>query len=246
MLEHAGADVDRVDQRPSSPLGLRGGQPLRRSTIACTGIEFCKLAFVETRGLAARVIDDMEQRLADVEIPTPISLHINGCPNSCARIRTADIGLKGQYIGEEYVFQVHLGGGLASPEPEGGLGRTVRGLKVTADNLCRLRGARDRTFLRERDPEASSPRSGAWRRGGFPDMTTTDVTASGAHPLHRGAEGPRGGCAAALRRAGRGPDEVLAWAAEDLREEAGRGVLDRLGHRGARREHAPQAWTCCS
>jgi len=73
--------------------------PFRRSTIACTGIEICKLAFVETKGLAARVIDDMEQRLADVEIPTPISLHINGCPNSCARIQTADIGLKGQYIG---------------------------------------------------------------------------------------------------------------------------------------------------
>ena len=130
--------------------------PFRRSTIACTGIEFCKLAFVETKGLAARVIDDMEQRLADVEIPTPISLHINGCPNSCARIQTADIGLKGQYIGEEYVFQVHLGGGLASPDrDEGGLGRTVRGLKITADNLSDYVERVTRTFLRERRPEQS-------------------------------------------------------------------------------------------
>ncbi|BAG28882.1 sulfite reductase [Kocuria rhizophila DC2201] len=139
------------------PLGLHAKpSPFRRSTIACTGIEFCKLAFVETKGLAARVIDDMEDRLADVEIPTPISLHINGCPNSCARIQTADIGLKGQYIGEEYVFQVHLGGGLASTDrEEGGLGRTVRGLKVTADDLSDYVERVTRTFLRERGPEQS-------------------------------------------------------------------------------------------
>ncbi|MCC5675433.1 nitrite/sulfite reductase [Kocuria rhizophila] len=139
------------------PLGLHAKpSPFRRSTIACTGIEFCKLAFVETKGLAARVIDDMEDRLADVEIPTPISLHINGCPNSCARIQTADIGLKGQYIGEEYVFQVHLGGGLASTDREGGgLGRTVRGLKVTADDLSDYVERVTRTFLRERGPEQS-------------------------------------------------------------------------------------------
>ncbi|MDO4918360.1 nitrite/sulfite reductase [Kocuria sp.] len=140
-----------------APHGLHAKpSPFRRSTIACTGIEFCKLAFVETKGLAARVIDELEQRLTDVEIPTPISLHVNGCPNSCARIQTADIGLKGQYIGEEYVFQVHLGGGLASPDrEEGGLGRTVRGLKVTADDLPDYVERVTRTFLREREPHQS-------------------------------------------------------------------------------------------
>ena len=51
-------------------------------------------------------------------LDAPISLHVNGCPNSCARIQTADIGLKGQLVdvdGEQMPgFQVHLGGGLAS------------------------------------------------------------------------------------------------------------------------------------
>ena len=66
---------------------------------------------------------------------------MNGCPNSCARIQTADIGLKGQLIpgpsGEQVEgFQVHLGGGLASIDRDDpGLGRKVRGLKVTADDL---------------------------------------------------------------------------------------------------------------
>ncbi len=115
--------------------------PFRRATMACTGIEYCKLAIVETKAAAATAIGELERRLADVALTTPITLNVNGCPNSCARIQTADIGLKGQLIpgpdGDPVPgFQVHLGGRLASVEDgEAGLGRTVRGLKVTADDL---------------------------------------------------------------------------------------------------------------
>ncbi|OYO21914.1 sulfite reductase [Enemella dayhoffiae] len=109
----------------------------RRGTMACTGIEYCKLAFVETKGLAAHVVDELERRLGDLGLTEPLSINLNGCPNSCARIQVADIGLKGQLIaGEEFGFQVHLGGGLADDTREGGeLGRTVRGLKVSANDL---------------------------------------------------------------------------------------------------------------
>jgi sulfite reductase (ferredoxin) len=117
----------------------------RRSSIACTGIEFCKLAIVETKVTAATAVAELETRLADLAesgvLPERLSLHVNGCPNSCARIQTADIGLKGQLLpdgngGQSPGFQVHLGGGLASMDrEEAGLGRTVRGLKVTADDL---------------------------------------------------------------------------------------------------------------
>lgn len=111
-------------------------RPFRQATMACTGIEYCKLAFVETKGLATRVIDDLDDRLSDVELPRPVTLNINGCPNSCARIQIADIGLKGQLQGDDFAFQVHLGGGLSSEQrEEAGLGRTVRGLKITADEL---------------------------------------------------------------------------------------------------------------
>ncbi len=114
--------------------------PFRRSTMACTGIEYCKLAFVETKATAASTIVELERRLAGVDLP-PISLHLNGCPNSCARIQVADIGLKGQLLkgedgADEFAFQVHLGGGLAaSDREEAGLGRTVRGLKVASAQL---------------------------------------------------------------------------------------------------------------
>lgn len=127
-------------------LGLSARPSLfRRSTIACTGIEFCKLAIVETKVTAAKAIAELETRLTDLVdngiLTQPIALNINGCPNSCARIQTADIGLKGMMLptpdGDPTPgFQVHLGGGLAdSNREEAGLGRTVRGLKVTVENL---------------------------------------------------------------------------------------------------------------
>ena len=124
-------------------IGLSSRKDLfRRSVMACTGIEFCKLAIVETKQTAIDAVTRLEEHLADIdELPHPISLHLNGCPNSCARIQTADIGLKGQIVttddGEQVPgFQVHVGGGLASKDrDEAGLGRTVRGLKITVDGL---------------------------------------------------------------------------------------------------------------
>ena len=126
----------------AEPLGLTASpSPFRRHTMACTGIEYCKLAFVNTKDTAREVIGELEARLAGVTFDTPISLHVNGCPNSCARIQVADIGLKGQVAkradgSDEFAYQVHLGGGLASEDrDEAGLGRTVRGLKVLATDL---------------------------------------------------------------------------------------------------------------
>ncbi|MFV0464187.1 MAG: nitrite/sulfite reductase [Nostocoides sp.] len=132
--------------------------PFRRSTIACTGLEFCKLAIVETKDTATQVITELERRLADVTLDHPIGLNVNGCPNSCARIQTADIGLKGQIVTtqeKEQVpgFQVHLGGGLASADREvAGLGRTVRGLKLPAIHLADYVERLVRRYLAQREP----------------------------------------------------------------------------------------------
>ncbi len=128
----------------------------RRSVMACTGIEFCKLAIVETKARAATVVDELESRLADVTRQTgvdhPITVNINGCPNSCARIQVADIGLKGQLVrgpdGEQVEgFQVHLGGGLGL---DAGFGRKLRGHKVTADEVSDYVERLTRAYLAER------------------------------------------------------------------------------------------------
>jgi sulfite reductase (ferredoxin) len=111
----------------------------RRHTMACTGIEFCKLAIVETKKRASDLIDEMERRLPD--FPVPVTINVNGCPNSCARIQTADIGLKGSLVtdadGRQVEgFQIHLGGALNGGDgSESGFGRKVRGLKTTAEQL---------------------------------------------------------------------------------------------------------------
>ena len=111
----------------------------RRNTMACTGIEFCKLAIVETKARAMTLIDELERRLPGFD--APVTINVNGCPNSCARIQTADIGLKGSLVTDERGqqvegFQVHLGGTLTGGDASGsGFGRKVRGLKATAEEL---------------------------------------------------------------------------------------------------------------
>ncbi|MGH8960296.1 MAG: nitrite/sulfite reductase [Jatrophihabitantaceae bacterium] len=107
--------------------------PFLRGTLACTGIEFCKLALVETKGRADTIRRELEKRLPDFD--TPISINVNGCPNSCARFQVADIGFKGMVTRDDggayqETFQVHLGGQLGS---DAEFGRKFRGLKVTAE-----------------------------------------------------------------------------------------------------------------
>jgi len=137
-------DIDEGDTE-SLVEGLRGigleARPSvwRRGTMACTGIEFCKLAIVETKARAAALIAHLETQLSTMDVD--ISVHLNGCPNACARTQVADIGLKGQLVpGPDGSmvegFQIHLGGGLGLAEGQtAGFGRKLRGLKTTADEL---------------------------------------------------------------------------------------------------------------
>ena len=88
---------------------------------------------------AADLISELERRLPGFD--APVTINVNGCPNSCARIQTADIGLKGSLVtgpdGQQVEgFQVHLGGSLSGGDGSGsGFGRKVRGLKTTAEEL---------------------------------------------------------------------------------------------------------------
>ncbi|MFJ4006341.1 nitrite/sulfite reductase [Streptomyces sp. NPDC090023] len=133
--------------------------PFRRGTMACTGIEFCKLAIVETKARGSALIDELERRLPEFE--EPITINLNGCPNACARIQVADIGLKGQLMMDEdgnqvEGYQVHLGGALGL---EAGFGRKVRGLKVTSRELPDYV---ERVLRRFEDERADGERFAAW------------------------------------------------------------------------------------
>ncbi|CAI9407865.1 nitrite/sulfite reductase [Nocardioides sp. T2.26MG-1] len=111
----------------------------RRNTMACTGLEFCKLAIVDTKNRARDLVDELERRFPDLtesDLGGPITVNVNGCPNACARTQVGDIGLKGQLVmheGEQVEgFQVHLGGATGL---QANFGRKLRAHKVTSAGL---------------------------------------------------------------------------------------------------------------
>jgi sulfite reductase (ferredoxin) len=125
----------------------------RRNLMACTGIEFCKLSFAETRKRSQELVPELEQRLEDInaQLEVPITVNINGCPNSCARIQVADIGFKGQMVddgdGPVEGFQVHLGGSLGL---DSGFGRKLRQHKVLSTELGEYIERVVRNFVKQR------------------------------------------------------------------------------------------------
>jgi sulfite reductase (ferredoxin) len=138
ILDVAPARADALaDELETIGLSARPSK-FHRGTIACTGIEFCKLAIVETKGRAEVIRGELEKRLP--EFDTPITINVNGCPNSCARFQIADIGFKGivQKVRQDdgsftdaEAFQIHLGGQLGT---DAAFGRKFRGLKVLAQD----------------------------------------------------------------------------------------------------------------
>ena len=125
----------------------------RRNMMACTGLEFCKLAIVETKARGMALVDELERRVGDLDVP--LTINVNGCPNACARTQIADIGLKGMIVTNDEGaqvegFQVHLGGGLGL---DAGFGRKVRGHKVTGDDLADYVERVIKTFDAQRQPQ---------------------------------------------------------------------------------------------
>jgi sulfite reductase (ferredoxin) len=133
-----GVDADRTEAFADDleKIGLTARPSnWRRNTMACTGIEFCKLAIVDTKERARNLVTELEKRFP--ELDTPITVNVNGCPNACARTQVADIGLKGQLVMDDNGnqvegFQVHLGGALGL---QANFGRKLRAHKVTSAGL---------------------------------------------------------------------------------------------------------------
>jgi sulfite reductase (ferredoxin) len=126
----------------------------RRNTMACTGIEFCKLAIVDTKNRARDLVAELERRFPDLDVP--ITVNVNGCPNACARTQVADIGLKGQLVmdGDRQVegFQVHLGGATGL---RANFGRKLRAHKVTSAGLDDYITTVVTNFLADREADES-------------------------------------------------------------------------------------------
>ena len=145
-VEELVAALDALDLRVNPSV-------FRQATMSCTGIEFCKLALVETKHRADWLYRELEERLPG--FTEPIRININGCPNSCARFQVADIGFMG-CLGPASDgtkvdhFQVHLGGHLGEGHR---FGRKVKRLKVPASELADYVERLLRRFDATRRPE---------------------------------------------------------------------------------------------
>ncbi|HEV3142475.1 MAG TPA: FAD-dependent oxidoreductase [Gemmataceae bacterium] len=68
--------------------------PIMRGLVACTGIDYCPLALIDTKGWALKVAKELEQRLAGRRL-LPLTIHWSGCPAGCGLHQVATIGLQG-------------------------------------------------------------------------------------------------------------------------------------------------------
>lgn len=121
LLDIAPENVETVKQAAAG-IGLPAQTSyFRRGTMACTGIQFCKIAVAETKDRAAEIVEFLEQELPGYA--HKVSINVTGCPNSCTRYQIADIGLLGSLqrqegqngsasAAKEEVFQIYLGGAL--------------------------------------------------------------------------------------------------------------------------------------
>jgi precorrin-3B synthase len=118
-----------------------------RGLIACTGVQFCKLALAETKN-RARELDALLSEQVDIEDRPRIS--VTGCPNACGQHHICDVGLEGSLTTIDGVkketFQVFLGGGVGAHET---FGRRI-GVRLPSDQLADSLGRLFAHYKRER------------------------------------------------------------------------------------------------
>ncbi|HXI88965.1 MAG TPA: nitrite/sulfite reductase [Blastocatellia bacterium] len=110
-----------------------------RGLIACTGIQFCKLAIAETKNRAR----ELDRYLAEqVDLDDRPRISVTGCPNACGQHHICDVGLEGSLTTIDGVkketFQVFLGGGVGAHETFGRrVGARIPSAEL-AESLARL------------------------------------------------------------------------------------------------------------
>lgn len=117
----------RITINPNSFLG---------HSVACTGIEYCNLALVETKERMRLIAEDLDQR---IELDVPVRMHMVGCPNSCGQRQIADIGLQGMKMRNQEkkmveAYEIYVGGTLNAG---GKFNEKLKG-KVPAEQLTNV------------------------------------------------------------------------------------------------------------
>jgi sulfite reductase beta subunit-like hemoprotein len=88
-------------------IGCEPLSALRRYAMACPAMPTCGLAVAESERYLPSLIGELEQRGYGGE---RVWIRMSGCPNSCSRPPTAEIGLVGRSLG---LYTVYVGGSFA-------------------------------------------------------------------------------------------------------------------------------------
>lgn len=104
----------------------------RKGLIACSGVQFCKLAQTETKKTAESLAHYLEDA---VEMDQPLRISVTGCANACGQHHISDIGLEGCLTtvdgARREAFQVLLGGGVGEHET---IGRRI-GIQIPTERV---------------------------------------------------------------------------------------------------------------
>jgi len=107
------ATLGRLAELGLGPDGARGSVDVR----ACPGLAFCALAITGSQPAALEIERRMNLR---PDLPRDASIAVSGCPNSCTRHQTADIGLAGGKVRvgarAGLGYQLYLGADLTGGE----------------------------------------------------------------------------------------------------------------------------------
>lgn len=116
---------EKITIKPKSFIGY---------SVACTGIEYCNLALVETKETTRKLAEYLDEQ---IELDVPVRIHMVGCPNSCGQRQIADIGLQGVLMktkeaGMIEAFEIYVGGTLEKDHAK--FNEKLKG-RVASENL---------------------------------------------------------------------------------------------------------------
>ncbi len=99
--------------------------------VACVGTTYCNLAVSDTPNGYKQIMDAFAENAEFWAEVGPLTINMNGCPNSCAHHWVNDIGLRGtkemRTVGSEEGFTIYVGGSL---EGAGHLGEDLQDVAI--------------------------------------------------------------------------------------------------------------------
>ncbi|OIJ13434.1 ferredoxin--nitrite reductase [Anaerobacillus alkalilacustris] len=120
-------------------------------SVACTGIEYCNLALVETKETTKKLAEYLDE---NIQLDVPVRMHMVGCPNSCGQRQIADIGLQGVLMktkeaGMVQAFEIYVGGTLEKEHAS--FNQKLKG-RIASENLPRVLKQLLTFFKEEKQP----------------------------------------------------------------------------------------------